>query len=408
MMASEDSTTLLPLLTSELMSGIESKVPSLRILITTSGSRVRLPRLNIHELSRRFQGDIQPYLALACELKKRGHTVFIATEKRMQKLVEEFDISYLFIDGDPAGVLFEPETLVALRNASFMQLISLSEKWDKNFDKSRILDSYFQAAKDSQAQVVIGAALSLTQSYCVAEATGALWIPMILGPTIPTGEFPLWALAGMIPCSCLNRWSYTLAFSMLWSTEKKFINPWRKDKLGLQEIKSSLGMMAIIDELKPPVIVAASPVICPFQRIPGDYPHNVIFEGFIYVPSSDPSTVDADLLRYLDNETARPVIYLGFGSMPAPDPQEVITLAIDICKQSNCRAILIAGWSELNEENVALKAAMDEGLIIWRRAVAHDWLFPRVKCIIHHGGVCTRTTLHIHRWILIQSIYIHM
>jgi sterol 3beta-glucosyltransferase len=44
------------------------------ILIVTSGSR----------------GDVQPYVALAIELKARGARVVVATEKRMEDFVKSF------------------------------------------------------------------------------------------------------------------------------------------------------------------------------------------------------------------------------------------------------------------------------------------------------------------------------
>jgi UDP:flavonoid glycosyltransferase YjiC (YdhE family) len=39
----------------------------------------------------------------------------------------------------------------------------------------------------------------------------------------------------------------------------------------------------------------------------------------------------------------RPVIYLGFGSMPAPNPLMLVKMAVDTCEKASCRAVLVAG-----------------------------------------------------------------
>ena len=85
---------------------------------------------------------------------------------------------------------------------------------------------------------------------------------MILGPTLETSEFPIWALEGICCCSCLNRYSYEMVFKAIWKQEKKYINIWRKDTLGLEEIKTEKGVADYIVKEKTPVIIACSSLIC--------------------------------------------------------------------------------------------------------------------------------------------------
>lgn len=185
-----------------------------KIVIAASGSR----------------GEVQPYAALGMHLKTRGFDVIIATEERVKYVVEEFGLTYAHLDGDPTGLLFEPSAQKVLKDGSIFQLVKLTEEWDKKFPKETALASLVEACKG--ADLIIGAALTLTTTYCVAEMMNIPWIPMIHGPTMPTSEFPIWALENYIPCSCLNKWSYNFLFKMLWGQESKFINPWRVDQLG--------------------------------------------------------------------------------------------------------------------------------------------------------------------------------
>ncbi len=185
-----------------------------KIVIVASGSR----------------GEVQPFVALGLALKARGHEVTIATEERVKYVVDEFGLNYARLAGDPTGVLFEQNAQKVLKEGSVFQLMKLTEEWDKKFSKDEILESYVTAC--AGMDLIIGAVLTMTQTYCVAEMMNIPWIPIIHGPTFPTNEFPIWALAGIIPFSCLNKWSYNFLFKMLWTNEKKFIDPWRVKHLG--------------------------------------------------------------------------------------------------------------------------------------------------------------------------------
>ena len=145
-----------------------------------------------------MQGDVQPYIAMALHLNSRGHDVFVATEKRMQGLVEGYGLAYRHLSGDPTGVLFEPKAQKALKTGSIFQLISLTNEWEKKFDKMEILNSYITALDG--AEVIISGGLTMTPSYCVSQKWNVPFIPLILGPTLATSEFPLFVMEKFIFC----------------------------------------------------------------------------------------------------------------------------------------------------------------------------------------------------------------
>ena len=176
---------------------------SKKIIICTIGSR----------------GDCQPYIALGLALKLRGHIVTVASEQRNSPLISEFGLNFACIEGDSCGALYEPKYQQILRDGSLLGLIRMTNEWNAKFDKNSILKSYETALLN--ADVIVSGALTMTQSYCIAEAHKTTWIPMILGPTYPTSEFPIWPLKA-ITCglSCLNKWSYRTLFKSLWDQEK--------------------------------------------------------------------------------------------------------------------------------------------------------------------------------------------
>jgi vancomycin aglycone glucosyltransferase len=75
-----------------------------------------------------------------------------------------------------------------------------------------------------------------------------------------------------------------------------------------------------------------------------------------------------------------PPIYLGFGSMPAPEG--VSHTLLSAARAVGRRAILSRGWAELG----LIDEAPD---CITVRDVSHQALFPRVAAVVHHGGAGT-------------------
>lgn len=359
------------------------------------------------------RGDCQPYIALGLDLKSRGHHITIATEQRNSNLVLGSGLNFSCIAGDSCGMLYEPKYQKTLRDGSFIGLINMTNEWNAKFDKKEILSSFMSAL--AGAEIIISGALTLTQTYCVAEANNVVWIPMILGPTLCTNEFPIWALSFLtFGFSCLNKWTYNVVFKSLWDQEKSLINPWRQDTLQLPPITAKSGVSDLMLILTPPILIACSTLICgPRQAVPADYPLYAHLNGFIFVPTTDESNIDPVLKNFIystnisTNATnaagstiprdgieivtnmCKPIIYLGFGSMPTPDPLALIHLTIQLYSLLHCRVVVIAGWSELQSAECIELLTMHKENILVIKSAPHDWLFPKVDCIVHHAGIGT-------------------
>lgn len=345
-------------------------------------------RLRITLVSVGSRGDVQPYVALGLALQARGHAVTIATEARLQPLVAEFGLRFAALVGDSAGVLFEPAAQKALHEGSFLSLMRISAEWEKKWRKEDILASYLAAL--AGAQVVVSGGLSLTPSLCAAEQLGAAWVPMLLGCTLPTREFPLFLLSFLsLGLSCLNRWTYSVAFAALWGQERASIAPWRAS-LGLPPLPAG-GAAAAIAALRPPILLACSSLVCgPRRALPEDYPPECVLGGFAFAPAPSGAALAPALEAFLAAaEAARaPVIYFGFGSMPAPDPAALHALALAACMAAGARGVLLAGWS------AALPAAAappggGQAVLFCAASAPHDLLFPRCAALCHHAGIGT-------------------
>jgi hypothetical protein len=362
------------------------------------------------------RGDVQPCLVLGLALRSRGHEVVMATEARLRPLVEEMarasssssavprdgddhgveaapPLTWRLIEGDETGIIDQPGIQEILADGKVMKMMKASAEWKKKFDATAIMKSYISALEG--ADVVIAGPLCLTIAMCVAEKMGCGFVTLIPGPTLPTSEFPIWLLP--VPCTCLNRWTYRVLFDALWRQERKKINEFRKMELSLPPM--STGPLATLEKYGFPCIVASSSVACgPKMVVPSDYPHYAIVGGFIF-PPDDAIDLDERLVDFVESSPSSssaktPIVYLGWGSMPAPDPVRLIELARGLCDAASCRGVLVAGWSDLfdptNERCArAIEIASEGGVLLVIKSVRHSWLLPRCAALAHHCGIGT-------------------
>lgn len=73
-------------------------------------------------------------------------------------------------------------------------------------------------------------------------------------------------------------------------------------------------------------------------------------------------------------------VFVGFGSMQLPDPEQLSELVARAVRQAGVRAVVQAGWAGL---------APSGGDVLVVDDVPHEWLFPRVAAVVHHGGAGT-------------------
>jgi len=122
------------------------------------------------------------------------------------------------------------------------------------------------------------------------------------------------------------------------------------------------------------VWLACDPLLGPAPATP----LNVVHTG-AWLLADDKPLPDA-VRRFLD--AGDPPVYLGFGSMPARP--ELGALLVEAVRASGRRAILAAGWAEL-------EAAAGPDLLTVGD-LNHRALFPRAAAVVHHGGAGTTTT----------------
>jgi UDP:flavonoid glycosyltransferase YjiC (YdhE family) len=206
-----------------------------------------------------------------------------------------------------------------------------------------------------------------------------LQIPMITAAVIPmirTSTFPMVAFPqslGFLPG--YNGLSYRIAEQMVWSGFRKSTNQWRREVLGLAE-RPFFGNFAQMAQM--PTLLGFSEAIVPR---PPDWDKNIHYTGY-WRPTEPEWAPPEALVNFL--AAGSPPIFVGFGSMPVRQPQQVTQVVLEALRLTGQRAVLQAGWAGIGQTGIGQANLPD---MVYRLDYApYGWLFPQMAAVIHHGG----------------------
>lgn len=180
-----------------------------------------------------------------------------------------------------------------------------------------------------------------------------------------------------------NDMTYVLFDHAIWRAIATRTNAFRQSILGLPATSYEK-----LEVWKIPYLYSFSPSIVPS---PLDWLDWIHCTGYWFL--DNPQTgwkPDPELKAFIEAKDSRPIVYIGFGSIIVSDPQEITRVIIESVLLSNVRAIVSQGWSSRlagGGENDMLKK--HPGTILSVQSVPHDWLFPKIRVVVHHGGAGT-------------------
>ena len=155
------------------------------------------------------------------------------------------------------------------------------------------------------------------------------------------------------------------------------MNHFRVKTLGLEPV-STLWAPGQLFRLKVPYSYLWSPGLIPK---PADWGPEIDIAGFVFLDLASSFKPDKSLTEFL--EEGEPPVYIGFGSIVVDDPDKFTSLIFKAVEKAGIRALVSKGWGGLGDEGNTPKNIYMLG------NTPHDWLFPRVSAVVHHGGAGT-------------------
>jgi sterol 3beta-glucosyltransferase len=316
------------------------------------------------------RGDVQPFLALARGLTGSGWQAAVAAPARFADLAAAYGVGFHPLD----DALLDLQDLAA--RGGVRTAVTAARQARPLL--RRVLDTAAQALQDGSADVVVHHPKALAGPH-LAEALGVpAQLATLLPLYVPTREFALPVLPDRVRrLTVLNRSTWRLT-SMIDAPYAGMIRTWRREVLRLPPRSRADLTTDHLGRPAPLPLHAWSPQVLP---PPADWPAPAAPIGYWVAPAPAGWTPPADLVAFLD-AGPRPV-YIGFGSMVGRDPSSLTSVVLDAVRAAGVRAVLATGWGGLRPQN----GSRDDVLVT--REVPHDWLFPRVAAVVHHGGAGT-------------------
>ncbi|MEZ0223109.1 MAG: glycosyltransferase [Alphaproteobacteria bacterium] len=332
-----------------------------RILIATLGSL----------------GDLYPYIALGTGLKKRGHSVTIATSTEHRQRTEAAGLEWRRMrpeapnDPDLYAKVMNPKTG---QDYMFRHLLSPAVK-----------DSYAdlrEAAKDTD--FLISTPISYAAPM-LAEKKGIPWASALLQPMIFVSAYdpPVLPQAQKVT-------GFLRRFGRLYGVPLRALGPLitRDWSAPMRELRRELGLPEGLDPLlegqhSPRLVLAMFPHALA-QKQP-DWPKQAEITGTLFWDGTEAEQqIQPELERFL-NAGPAPVVFT-LGSAAVNTAGNFYAESLSAVRALRCRAVLLIGSDPANRAQLPENLSED---IIALPYAPHAQVFPRAAAIVHQGGVGT-------------------
>jgi len=319
------------------------------------------------------RGDVQPYVALGCRLQEAGHTVSIATYSFYREFIESYELAIRPFHGDPQELM---SSELAREWVSSQQNPVRFIRAFIAITKTQLEPLFTSASICEDTELIIYSDLGVVGHH-VAEYLGIPSVRTHLQPFGLTREFPAvgsppWLHLG----GAYNRISHIVTDQVMWQPFRSTVNEWRREQLSLPPTPF-FGPYRQQKRKQQLVLSAFSPRVVPR---PSDWAPWHKITGYWFLPPPPGWTPSPKLLDFL--ESGPPPVYIGFGSMFDEDPQALAEMVLSAVNRIGLRVVLSSGWGGLSADHLPDNVYMIS-------SVPHEWLFPKMAAVMHHGGAGT-------------------
>lgn len=321
------------------------------------------------------RGDVQPYLAFAIGLKKAGYRVRLATHQKFEQEILGYGLEFAVINGNPQEAIASKEGQKFMQTKNPLALPSRFAGLIKTFMSSALVDSW-NACQGTD--VIITGSIAFW-GFDIAQKLGVPFYYATMQQFTPTKELPIQGTPPELEKlgGWYNKLTYQVLNQLFWFVFRGPVNEFRQQKLDMPALGIWNSPFDTMRRIKVNFLNAISPSVIPQ---PSDWSEYENITGYWFLDTPENFVPPQDLVDFLN--AGSPPVYVGFGSMSGQQAEEVVEIALAALIKTKQRGIFLTGWSGV--ENVDLPEN-----IFKVDSIPHSWLFPKMGCVVHHGGAGT-------------------
>ncbi len=326
--------------------------------------------MNITLLTYGSRGDVQPFLALAVGLQRAGHRVTLAAPQRFAAFIESYGITCAPLAGDPDELsrLFNDAGNSFARQVRAMQTHVMGIA-------PQVIRGVRAALQD--ADLLVHSFAFTAGGHSLGRELGIPDVSLQLFPMFaPTAAFPAIGLPDT-GIRWLNKLSHHVSAQVFWHGGK--LGYYQLRRTAPEGFPARLYWPFVGRDGWPisPLIFAISPQVL-IRPTDWDQPH-IHLPGYLFLESPDYQPPEA-LAHFM--EAGPPPVCITFGSMVNRGAERTGRAVLAALQATGDRAVILTGWGGWQPEELPKHTLFLEG-------APHDWLFPRCRAVIHHGGAGT-------------------
>jgi UDP:flavonoid glycosyltransferase YjiC (YdhE family) len=319
-------------------------------------------------------GDLHPKIAIALELRKRGHEIAFATHKEYQAKIEALEFEFHQMHPDNTA-LDNPEEM-----AQMMDLKTGSEYIITKWICPVLRETYADLMDCAKNADLIFAGEGVVVAGMVAAKLGIPWVSSAMAPISFFSVFDPPVLP-VFPFLAKLRGLGSIASRGIINFAKLFSKSWAEPVHQLcreLDLPPLTGNPFIDDKFSPYLVIALFPSV--LAKPQPDWPANTVMAGATFYDGSGGETqLEPKVQEFLD--AGEPPMIFTLGSAAVMAPGNFYSASIEAVKILNRRAILLIG------KNAVPENIFEDILAV--NYVPYSEIFPRACAIVHQGGIGT-------------------
>jgi len=319
-------------------------------------------------------GDLHPMIAVALELRQRGHNVVFVTHQVYQAKLEALEFEFHPMRPDFTA-MHDPKEMARMMDRQTGQEYMVCQ-----WAMPHLRETYSDLLSVAKTADFIFSGEGVLATPLVAETLGMRWASSAMVPLSFFSAYDPPVLAPFPTLAKLYRLG-SVVNRVIINFAKRVSDAWADP---IRELRHELRLSPISDnplmenKFSPYLVVALFSSV--FGKPQPDWPPQTVVAGFsFYDRTQAGEELAPNLKQFL--EAGDPPIVFTLGSAAVMDPGSFFQESLKAAKQLKRRAILLVG------NNPPPQGLSDNAMAI--NYAPYSQLFPRACAITHQGGIGT-------------------